>query len=156
MKNDKRISWEEYFIKITKLVSEKSSCLSAPKGAIIIKDKRIIATGYSGAPAGIISCYEKGYCLKRSLGYGHGEGHDKCLAVHAEANSILQAASLGISCKDCIMYCTHKPCNDCAKLIINSGIKTVYYINDYPSEMTDNLFKESKINLIKIDSIEKS
>ena len=153
LSNEKRISWEEYFIKITKLVSEKSSCLSAPKGAIIIKDKRIIATGYSGAPAGIVSCYEEGYCLKRKLGYGHGEGHDKCLAVHAEANAILQAASLGISCKDCIMYCTHKPCNDCAKLIINSGIKTVYYINDYPSEMTDNLFKESKINLIKIDSI---
>lgn len=136
-------------MQIADLVSKRSSCLSSPKGAIIVKENRIIATGYSGAPAGITSCYDKGYCLKRSLGYGHGEGHDKCLAVHAEANAILQAASLGISCKDCVMYCTHKPCGNCAKLIINSGIASVYYLCEYPSEMTDKLFYESGIEVIK-------
>ena len=151
MNNDKRISWEEYFIKITKLVSEKSSCLSAPKGAIIIKDKRIIATGYSGAPAGIVSCYEKGYCLKRRLGYGHGEGHHECKAVHAEANAILNAAKTGVSTNDCMMYCTHKPCEECAKMIIQSGIKVVYYCKEYESKFAKELFEESNVELVKLE-----
>ena len=147
-----RISRNDYFMEITKLVAKRSTCLSTPKGAIIIKDNRIIATGYSGAPKGVTSCYESGKCLKRDLGYGHGEGHDKCLAVHAEANAILQAASLGISCKDGIMFCTHQPCSDCAKLIINSGIRTVVYLEPYPSLLTDDLLSKSGVSMVKWES----
>lgn len=148
----KRVSWDEYFMKIASDVSERSTCLSDPKGAVIVKDKRIIATGYSGAPAGIANCaFDKGFCRKKSLGYNHGEGHQECLAVHAEANAILQAASLGISCKDCILYCTHEPCNDCAKLIINSGIKKVFYANEYPSTFTNELFREANVEKIFIN-----
>lgn len=144
-----RISRNDYFMEITKLVAKRSTCLSTPKGAIIIKDNRIIATGYSGAPMGVTSCYESGKCLKRDLGYGHGEGHDKCLAVHAEANAILQAASLGIGCKDCVMYCTHKPCADCAKMIINSGIKMVIYKEFYPAQLTDKIMEEAGVGMIR-------
>lgn len=147
--NNERLSWDEYFMKIANVVSERSTCLSAPKGAVIAKGKRVIATGYSGAPAGVDNCaFDNGYCKKRKLGYGHGEGHDVCLAVHAEANAILQAAFLGINCKDGVMYCTHEPCGDCAKLIINSGIKKIYYENKYPSKITDDLFRQAGIEKI--------
>ena len=150
MENNKRLSWTEYFMKIACTVSERSTCLSVPKGAVIVKDKRIIATGYSGAPAGVKNCaYDNGFCRKRKLGYGHGEGHNECLAIHAEANAILQAASLGIGCKDCVMYCTHKPCADCAKMIINSGIKMVIYKEFYPAQLTDNIMEEAGVDMIR-------
>ena len=147
-KKKSRISWDEYFMKIAYAASERSTCLSAHKGAVIIKDKRIIATGYSGAPKGIKNCaYDYGFCRKRQLGFGHGQGHDECLAVHAEANAILQAAALGISCKDTTMYCTHKPCAECAKLIINAGISVVIYDDFYPSQLADNLLDEAGVQL---------
>lgn len=143
IEESERESWQEYFMKIAFIVSNRSTCLSAPKGAIIVKDKRIIATGYSGAPAGIKDCkYGYGFCNKRKLGFRSGEGHNYCLAVHAEANAILQAASLGIPVNDTIMFCTHKPCFDCFKLIINSGIKKIYYHEDYPSDMVDMISGE--------------
>lgn len=154
-----RDTWEEYFMKIALLVSSRSTCLSVPKGAVIVKDKRIIATGYSGAPKGIKDCkYGHGFCYKRKLGFNSGEGHDYCLAVHAEANAILQAASLGIPVKGCTMYCTHKPCFDCFKLIVNSDIEKVYYLNEYPSAMVDKIreeWEQSSNSLIKFDDINK-
>lgn len=142
-KEIERKSWDRYFMDIALIVSNRSTCLSAPKGAVIVKDKRILTTGYSGAPSGISDCkYDNKYCYKRKLGFNSGEGHDFCLAVHAEANAILQAASLGISIKGTTMYCTHKPCFDCFKLIINSDIQKIIYLNEYPSSMVEPMRKE--------------
>ena len=142
---DNRISWEQYFIQILKCTALRSSCLSSKKGAIIVKDNRLVGAGYSGAPTNVKSCIETGVCRKRQLGYSHGTGHEQCIAVHAEANAILNCALNGISTKDCIMYCTHKPCVNCLKMIIQSGIKKVFYLYDYEDSFTDELLSQTQI-----------
>lgn len=147
-----RPNWQEYFMKIAFETASRSSCFSEGKGAVIVKNGRIIATGYNGAPSGTKNCkYDIGICRKREKGYGHGEGHNECKAVHAEANAILSAAKLGISTEDCVMYCTHKPCENCMKMIIQSGIILVFYSKEYESEFSKELAKEAKIKLRKVD-----
>lgn len=146
-----RPSWDEYFMNIAEITAKRATCFSAEKGAVIVVNKRIIATGYNGAPKGIKNCvYDIGQCRKRSLGYGHGEGHHECLAVHAEANAILSAATLGIKIEGGTLYCTHSPCEECAKLIINSGIKNIYYRHLYESKLSNELFKEANIAIVQI------
>ena len=147
-----RPTWNQYYMRIAETAAERSSCLSEAKGAVIVNGTNsIIATGYNGAPKGIKNCkYDKKYCRKRKLGYGHGEGHNECLAVHAEANAILCATKSGISTEKCTMYCTHKPCEQCMKLIINAGIRKVYYEFEYESKLASKLAMESGVELIKI------
>ena len=103
-----RINWEEYFIEITKLVAQRSSCLSRQVGAILVKEKRILATGYNGSPSKIENCIERGGCLRE--GSKSGENLNECMAVHAEMNAILQCAKIGVSCEDATLYVTTKPC----------------------------------------------
>ena len=147
-----RPSWNEYFMEMAFAISKRCSCFSEPKGAVITKDNRIISAGYNGAPSGIKNCkYDMKECRKRSLGYGHGEGHHECKAVHAEANAILKAEKTGVSTNDCMMYCTHKPCEECAKMIIQSGIKVVYYCKEYESKFAKELFEESNVELVKLE-----
>ncbi|MDF2615442.1 MAG: deoxycytidylate deaminase [Sedimentibacter sp.] len=146
---EERISWDNYFLLISKVVSSRATCFSEPKGAVIVVNKNIVSTGYNGAPSGIKDC-KYGYkeCKKRSLGYGHGTGHHICLASHAEANAIDHAAKNGISINGGTLYCTHKPCSECAKHIINSGIIRVVYINEYESNAFE-LFNEAGIDCVK-------
>ena len=143
--NNSRPSWKSYFTTILEATALRSSCLSDKKGALIVKNQMVVSTGYSGAPRGVEPCVDKGVCYKRSLGYGHGQGHEFCLAVHAEANAILNAARNGISTEGCEMYCTHKPCENCIKMIIQSGITKVYYLHDYQSPTADNYITETGI-----------
>lgn len=146
-----RPSWKEYFMSIAEMAAKRSTCLSEAKGAVIVIANKIVATGYSGAPRGIKNCkFDYCFCRKRSLGYGHGEGHNECLAVHAESNAILSAASLGIMIENGEIYCTHFPCEECAKLIINSGIKKIYYKNEYDSKLSKELLQEANIVVEKI------
>lgn len=147
-----RPSWNQYYMDIAITTAERSSCYSEAKGAVIInKLGSIIATGYSGAPKGVRNCkYDNKYCRKRRLGYGHGEGHNECKAVHAEANAILSAAKSGISTNGCTIYCTHKPCEECTKLIINAGIKQVYYKEEYNSKLAKLLAEESGLEIVKL------
>lgn len=146
------MNWHKYFLNIAEITSKRSTCFSDPKGAVLVKDRRIISTGYNGAPSGIRSClYEDNECRKRKLGYEHGTGHDECKAVHAEANAILSAALLGISTKDCTLYCTHKPCSECTKFIIQAGINKVYYLHDYKSDFADEMLKQTNIEVIKYE-----
>lgn len=146
-----KVTRNQYFMEIAFVSSKRSTCFSEAKGAVIVKNNRVISTGYNGAPSGIKSCkYEDGICRKRSLGYGHGEGHSECKAVHAEVNAILNAAMNGISTKETVLYCTHKPCEQCAKIIINSGIKTIYYFNEYKSKFADELLSKANIECIKL------
>jgi dCMP deaminase len=140
-----------YFGNIAYIVAEQATCLSAAKGAVIVRDgKFIISTGYNGAPMGVGSCLDKNQCHKRALGFGHGEGHHVCLASHAEANAIIIAARLGASTEGATMYCTHKPCFSCAKMIINSGIKTVIFIEDYPDQYTEDILEQAGVELFQL------
>ena len=148
MKN--RPSWKEYFFSICELVATRSTCIRKDVGCIIVsEDKRILATGYNGAPRKTKHCTEE-TCLRKNE--KSGEGLHKCKAVHAEQNAIAQAAEYGIPLKNSILYCTDKPCYICIKIIINAGIKTVYYKKDYPDTQTDILMLEPDLplELIKV------
>ena len=136
-----RNKWDERFIDMTNLVSTWSSCKRRNVGAIIIKDKRVVATGYNGAPAGMTTCVQADKCLRDISHIEPGSNQEICNAIHAEQNAIVQAAKLGISIDGATLYCTHKPCSICAKMIVNSGIKEVVYSEDYPDEKTKDVFQ---------------
>lgn len=125
-----RSSWNEYFINITKAVATRSTCLRRQVGAIFVKDKRILATGYNGVPSGIEHCETVG-CLREQLHCKSGEGLEYCRSAHAEMNCLAQAAKHGIAIDGATLYCTHAPCFSCAKVLINSGIRKVYYLEAY-------------------------
>jgi dCMP deaminase len=146
-----RPSWDKYFMKIAALVSERSTCLRHHVGAIIVKDRRVITTGYNGAAAGVRDCLELG-CLRNELGVKSGERHEICRAIHAEQNAIIQAAKHGENIEGATIYCTHSPCIICAKMIINSGIKRIMTYGDYPDiGGVMDLLKEAKVELVKVD-----
>lgn len=148
MTTEKRPSWDEYFMQITQLVAKRSTCLRRKVGAILVRDKRILCTGYNGPPRGLAHCSEVG-CLRDKLGIPSGERQEICRGLHAEQNAIIQAALYGISIKDSILYCTHQPCITCSKMIINAGIKKVIFLGDYPDPLAREILKEAKIELIK-------
>ena len=141
--------WDNRFMQMADLVSTWSSCFQENRkvGAVIVRDKRILTTGYNGAPAGVETCVSRGECLRKKLNVESGTRHEICYAVHAEQNAIAQAAKLGISLEGATLYCTHQPCVICAKMIINSGIKRIVYAVNYPDEFSMNLLKESNIEL---------
>ncbi len=143
--------WEKRFMDMAVRIGDWSSCYqqNRPVGALIVKNKRVIATGYNGAPQGIKSCVEKGECLRKKLGIESGTRHEICYAVHAEQNAIIQAARVGCSVEGCTLYCTHQPCVICAKIIINSGIERVVYKEGYPDEFSLQLFKEAGVKIEK-------
>lgn len=147
----KKLNWNEYFMNIVFETAKRSTCLSEPKGAIIVKSGYIVATGYNGAPSKTVDCaFDRGYCIKRSMGYKSGEGHEFCVAVHAELNAILMCAKNGISVNGATMFCTHKPCQNCMRAIINAGITSVHYVYEYDSNgITEALSKETGVRLIK-------
>ncbi len=145
-----RPSWDEYFMKIAAQVSERSTCLRRQVGAILVKDKRILATGYNGAPSGLRHCSEVG-CLRESHGAESGEKHELCRGLHAEQNAIIQAALHGIQIKGSIMYCTHQPCVLCAKMIVNGGIEKFKYLEGYPDPLAKEILDEAEIRLVKIE-----
>lgn len=136
--------WDKRFMELTCNVAQWSSCFKSNRqvGAVITRDKRILTTGYNGAPAGIRSCKERGECMREKLGIPSGTRHELCYAVHAEQNAIIQAAKLGVQLEGATLYCTHQPCSICAKMIINSGIKRVVYKEGYPDEFSMKMFDE--------------
>ena len=145
--------WDKRFMEMSELVATWSSCFQETRhvGAVIVRDKRIITTGYNGASSGIMSCAERGECLRKKLGIPSGTHQETCYAIHAEQNAIVQAAKLGISVQGATLYCTHQPCVICAKLIINSGIKKVIYKHGYPDDFAMQMFKEAGTDIEKVD-----
>ncbi len=141
--------WDKRFMEMADLVSTWSSCYQENRqvGAVIVKDKRIITTGYNGAPSGIKSCKDKQECLRRAMQIPSGTRHELCYAVHAEQNAIAQAAKLGISVEGATLYCTHQPCVICAKMMINSGIKRIVYRNGYPDDFSVQLLHEANVTV---------
>lgn len=128
-------------------IAEWSSCFKPERniGAVIVRNKRILTTGYNGAPAGMESCMDRQSCLRNDLGIRSGERHELCYAIHAEQNAIIQAARLGVSIDGATMYCTHQPCAICAKMIINSGIERLVYAFEYPDAFAQDILKTADI-----------
>lgn len=141
-----RPSWNEYFMEITNLVAKRSTCRRRHVGAILVKDKRILATGYNGAPSGLPHCLDVG-CLREQGRIPSGERHELCRGLHAEQNTIIQAAYHGVSIKDSILYCTNMPCSICLKMIISAGIGKIIYADGYPDELAERLLRESNIEV---------
>jgi len=146
-----RPSWEAYFMDITFLVARRSTCLRRAVGAIVVKDKRILSTGYNGAPTGIKHCLEAG-CLREELNIASGKNHELCRGIHAEQNAIIQAAYHGVSIKGASLFCTNLPCSICAKMIINAGINRICYASGYADSMSEEMLKEAGIDIVKIDA----
>lgn len=140
-----RPSWEEYFMGIAQLVAQRSSCLRRQVGAVLVKDKNILATGYNGTPSGITHCEVTG-CLREQLKIPSGERHELCRGLHAEQNVIVQAAKHGINIDGAILFCTNAPCIICAKMIINSGVKEIVYLDGYPDILSKEILEESGID----------
>jgi len=147
---DKRPSWDEYFLEMAKLVSRRSTCLRRQVGSVIVKDKRILATGYNGAPSGLEHCLDIG-CMREKLGIPSGQRHELCRALHAEQNAIIQAAVYGAPLKGSVLYLTNQPCIICAKMIINAGIKEVVIGGDYPDKMAKDFLKQAGVKVRKIE-----
>ena len=145
--------WDRRFMEMAHLVSTWTSCFNEGRaiGAVIVKDKRVLATGYNGAPAGLKTCKERGECMRRKLGVKSGTHAELCFAIHAEQNAIIQAAKLGVSIDGGTLYCTHQPCSMCTRIIINAGIERVVYEQGYPDEFSLELFHESATRLERYD-----
>ena len=139
---DKRPSWNQYFASITRMVATRSTCLRRHVGAVLVKEKRILSTGYNGAPAGLKHCIEVG-CLREEASIPSGTRHELCRALHAEQNAIVQAAYHGISIAGSTLYCTNKPCVICAKMLINVGAERVVYGQGYPDKLSSEMVAEA-------------
>ncbi len=148
--NEQRPSWPEYFLELTQVVAKRSTCLRRQVGALIVKDKRVLATGYNGAPKNIPHCREVG-CIREEKGVPSGERHELCRGLHAEQNAIIQAAVHGTSIQGATLYCTHQPCIVCTKMIINAGLDRVVFMGSYPDQLAQEMLKEAEISLEQID-----
>jgi len=145
-----RPSWEEYFMDITHLVAKRSTCLRRQVGALLVKDKKILATGYNGAPSRLEHCLDIG-CLRQKQGIPSGERHELCRGLHAEQNAIIQAAYHGVEIRGATLYCTNHPCIICSKMIINAGIQRIVYDEGYADALAKEMLKESGIEVGKFD-----
>ncbi len=145
-----RPSWDKYFIEIATLVASRATCLRRKVGAVVVRDRRILTTGYNGAPSLVAHCEDTG-CLRERLNIPSGERHELCRGLHAEQNAIIQSARSGVSLVGATIYLTNHPCFICAKMIINSGIKKVVYKEGYPDKEAGKFFKESGIEVVKLD-----
>jgi dCMP deaminase len=145
-----RPSWKEYFMDIALLVARRSTCRRRRVGAITVRDKRILATGYNGAPTGLPHCLDIG-CLREELDIPSGERHELCRGLHAEQNVIIQAAYHGVSIEGATLYCTNLPCSICSKMLINAGIRDIIYQEGYADSMTKEMLSAAGVKLIQID-----
>ncbi|MDY6851857.1 MAG: cytidine/deoxycytidylate deaminase family protein [Thermodesulfobacteriota bacterium] len=144
-----RPNWDEYFLQIADLVASRSTCLRRKVGSILVSDKRILATGYNGAPQGLPHCLDIG-CLREKLGVPSGQRHELCRGIHAEQNVIIQAARYGVSTIGSTLYCTTQPCVICTKMLINSGVRKIYCREGYPDELSEQMLAEAGVTIIRV------
>ncbi len=145
-----RPSWHQYFMGITHLVAQRATCLRRQVGAVLVRDKRIIATGYNGAPANTSHCLDIG-CLREKMGIPSGQRHEICRGLHAEQNAIIQAALHGVSVEGSTLYCTNLPCLICTKMLINARIVKIYYREGYADLLSKDMLAEAGIVLEQTD-----
>ena len=146
-----RMSWDEYFMAMAELASKRSTCLRRQVGAVAVIDKRVVATGYNGAPSGAPHCSETG-CWRQLNNIPSGERHETCRAQHAEGNLVAQAARYGTSLSGATVYCTHQPCAICAKLMVASGIRSVCYAEGYPDNLAMQVFNEAGVTVRQLEN----
>ena len=146
IRNTTRPSWDEYFLSIARLVSTRSTCLRRSVGAVLVRDKKILATGYNGAPSKVRHCSEVG-CVREKLKIPSGQRHELCRGLHAEQNAFLQAALHGTSLKGASLYSTTQPCIICAKMIINAGITEIVIRGGYPDKLSKDILREARIKV---------
>ncbi len=151
----KRPTWDEYFMEMAELAAKRSTCLRRQVGAVIVKDKQVISTGYNGAPKGLKHCAQIGGCLREQLKVPSGERHELCRALHAEQNAIIQAATFGHSIEGASIYITHQPCSICSKMIINAGIDKIIVREGYPDEMAVKILEEAGKRVIMFQDVKK-
>ena len=139
-----RPSWDDYFMGICDQVGGRSTCMRRHVGAVVVRDRRILATGYNGTPAGLAHCEEVG-CLRETLGIVSGSNHELCRGIHAEQNAVIQAAKYGISIDGSMLYTSHQPCILCAKILINAGIREIVYHFPYPDDLARSMLEEAGV-----------
>jgi dCMP deaminase len=144
-----RPTWIEYFMDIADLVAKRSTCLRRQVGAVAVKDKRILATGYNGVPSGIPHCLDVG-CLREQEGIPSGERHELCRGIHAEQNVIIQAAHSGVAIQGASLYCTNLPCLICSKMLINAGVREIFYRQGYADRLSEDMLQTARVPLIQI------
>lgn len=142
------ISWDEYFLDIAKAVAERSTCVRRRVGAVLVRDRHILTTGYNGVPRGITHCAKRG-CAREKTGVPSGARLDLCRGVHAEMNALIQAALHGVTTERAVLFCTNSPCFLCAKVLINAGIKSVVIADEYPGEGAIALFNEADVQVVR-------
>jgi len=145
-KGKKRPSWDEYFLGIAKEVSKRSTCIRRSVGALLVRGKRILTTGYNGPPSGLPHCIDVG-CLRDEIGVPSGQRQELCRGLHAEQNALLQAAIYGISVEGATLYCTTTPCSLCAKMLINARIERIVALEEYPDEFARRLLEDAGIKV---------
>jgi len=143
----KRPSWDEYFLQLADLVASRSTCMRRHVGAVLVRNERIIATGYNGAPRGLKHCLDIG-CLREEQGIPSGHRYELCRGVHAEQNALINAAYYGVSTQDTVLYCTNQPCIICARMIINAGINKVVHRGNFNDSLALEFLDEAGIELV--------
>jgi dCMP deaminase len=144
-----RPDWDTYFMDMAKLAAQRSSCLRRAVGAVLVKERRVLATGYNGVPTGVTHCEATG-CLREKLNVPSGERHELCRGLHAEQNAILQAALHGVSIKESSLYCTNLPCIICAKMLINAGVRRIVYLDGYADVLAGEMLEEVGMELVRM------
>ena len=139
-----RPSWDTYFLQLARQAATRSTCLRRQVGAVLVRDKRVLATGYNGAPRGVSHCLDVG-CLREQMGIPSGERHELCRAIHAEQNAIIQAAKHGTNIDGATLYCTTMPCIICSKMIINAGVRRIVYEEGYSDQLAAEMIEESGV-----------
>ena len=151
---NKRPNWDEYFLELADLVASRSTCIRRQVGAVLVRNERIISTGYNGAPRGLGHCLDLG-CLRESMGIPSGQRYELCRGVHAEQNAIINAAYYGVATQGGILYCTHQPCIICARMIINAGVTQVVHRGDFSDDLAVQFMQEAGIKLVELPAGEK-
>jgi dCMP deaminase len=146
---DQRPSWDEYFMQICRVVATRSTCLRRQVGAILVSDRRILSTGYNGAPKDLEHCADLGGCYREKMNVPSGERQELCRALHAEQNAIIQAAVHGVKLENVTAYCTTMPCVTCAKMLINVDVRRIVYEADYPDELSREMLAEAGVELVR-------
>lgn len=143
-----RPTWDEYFSELARIVAKRSTCRRRQVGALLVKDERIIATGYNGAPQGLAHCLDVG-CLREEMGIPSGQRYELCRGTHAEQNAIINAARYGVSTQDSVLYCTNQPCILCARMLINAGVKRIVHQGDFDDQLAVQFLQEAGVEIVE-------
>ncbi|MFH0964851.1 MAG: cytidine/deoxycytidylate deaminase family protein [Planctomycetota bacterium] len=147
-----RPSWDEYFMRIAQAVSMRSTCLRRRVGAILVRNKRILASGYNGVPRGLMHCEERG-CIREEAQVPSGQRHELCRGLHAEMNAMLQAAVHGVSIAGATLYTTSHPCSLCVKMLINCDVPRIVLAEDYPDDLASELLAEAAVTVVRLPDV---